>query len=256
MSFQEFIKTMDRAPNGIIYFSLGGNVKSSDLPMEKLEIFLKVFASMEDVLVLWKFESNVLKERHASNIIIGPWMPQQEILSHKNLKVFITHGGLLSTMEALYYEKPIIGMPFFNDQKFNMARAKSQGYGLTIDYDSLSEDSLRAAIGTIYNDTSYQENAAKLSAIFRDNPIKPIDKATYYIEHVIRTNGAAHLKSAATKLTLCQLHLVDQIAFVLMIMLIVVFVLSKTVKLLKSKFQKREKLRTIKGPKNKKIKSN
>jgi glucuronosyltransferase len=251
---------MDRAVNGIIFFSLGGNIKSSDLPPEKLEVFLKIFASMSDVLVLWKFESVALKDRHANNIIIGPWMPQQEILKHKNLKVFITHGGLLSSMEALYYGKPIIGIPFFNDQKFNMARAVSQGYGMSLDYDSLSEESLGKAIKTIFNDTSYQTSAEKLSELFRDNPIKPVDKAVYYVEHVIRNGGAAHLKTAATKLSFIQIHLVDQILFVLLaitsMILIAIFALSTAMKWLKKKFQKRGKSGTIKSSKRNKFKSN
>lgn len=250
-SSQEFFNIMDKAVKGIIYFSMGGSLKSSDIPMEKLKVFLEIFAADQEILVLWKFETIALKDNHANNVIIGPWMPQQEILKHKNLKVFITHGGLLSMMEALHYGKPVVGIPIFNDQKYNMARAESQGYGLTLDYDSLNEASLRDAIGTIFNDTSYQANAEKLSSVFRDNPIKPIDKAVYYVEHVIRTNGADHLKTAATKLSLCQIHLIDQVIFALTLIttvtLIAIFGLSKGMKWLKMKFQKRGKLHPIKA---------
>lgn len=254
------MKLMDKNKKGIIYLSLGGNIKSSDLPIEKLEVFLKVFASMEDVLVLWKFESIALKERHGNNIIIGPWMPQQEILKHKNLKVFISQGGLLSSMEALFYGKPVIGIPFFNDQKFNMARATSQGYGITLDYDTLDFDSLKNAVDTIFTNGSYRDNAEKLSKVFSDNPIKPIDKAVYYVEHVIRNGGASHLKTTATKLSLLQIHLIDQIilaaTLITAVALIAIFALSKTVKYLKLKFQKRGKSHPIKTSKGNKFKSN
>lgn len=247
---------MNKAEHGIIYFSLGATIKSSDLPPEKLEVFLNLFSSMENVLVLWKFESIALKDRHPKNAIIGPWLPQQEILNHKNLKVFITHGGLLSTMEALYYAKPIIGVPLFNDQKLNMAKAQSQGYGLTLDFDLLSEASLKEAVDIMFNDTSYRENAEKLSVVFKDNPITPIDKAVHYVEHVIRNNGAPHLKTAATKLSLYQIHLIDQIVLALTISLIAIFVLSSGVKWVKSKFQKRGKSHPIKSSKRNKFKSN
>lgn len=252
---------MDRAKSGIIYISMGGNMKSSDFPIEKLEILHKVFASMENVLILWKFETMALKELHGNNFIVGPWMPQQEILKHKNLKAFVTAGGLLSSMEALYYGKPVIGMPFFNDQKFNIARAVNQGYGVSIDYDTLSEESLRHAIDEIFNNTSYRENAEKHSLIFRDNPIEPIEKAVFYVEHVIRSNGAAHLKTAATKLSFWQIHLIDQIVFILALItataLIAIGVLSNTTKWIKMKFQKRGKLHPIKaGSKGNKFKSN
>lgn len=252
---------MDRAVNGIIYFSLGGDLKSADLPMEKLEVFLKIFAELQErVLVLWKYESVALKERHGNNVIIGPWLPQQDILNHKNLRAFITHGGLLSTMEALYYGKPLIGMPFFNDQKLNMARAASQGYGVTLDYDSLDEESLRNAIEAVFNDTSYRERAEELSVLFKDNPMMPIDKAVYYVEHVIRANGPSHLKTAATKLSFWQIHLIDQVAFILALItattLIAIGLLSNAMKWIKMKFQKRGKLHHIKGSKRNKFKSN
>lgn len=251
---------MDKNVKGFIYISLGANIKSSNLPLEKLEIFMKIFESMNDVLILWKFESVALKERHASNMIIGPWLPQQEILNHKNLKLFITQGGMLSMMEALHYGKPILGIPFFKDEKRNVDKAVSQGYGLSLDYDTLSEDSLRSAIEVFYNDNSYQDNAAKLSAVFRDSPIKAIDKAVHYIEHVIRTDGADHLRGAATMLSLFTIHLIDQIVLALALitpmMLIAICALSKSMKWLRSKFQKRGKSDANKSSSKSKFKSN
>lgn len=234
---------MDRAKFGIIYFSLGGNFRSSDLPPEKLDIFINVFTALKakDIVVLWKFETIDLKERHAHNIVIGPWMPQQEILRHKNLRAFITSGGLLSLMEAVHYGKPVIGMPIFNDQKFNMAQASSQGYGITLDYDNLTEDALTTAIDALFNDTSYRANAERMSAHFKDNPIMAIDKAAWYVEHVITSNGAKHLQTAATKLSFWELHHIDQILFVLVLIMVVIIALLRSTKLVREKFQKRSK---------------
>lgn len=229
----------DRATEGIIYFSLGGNFRSADLPNSTLNAFVNVFSSMRDVLVMWKFETIDLKERHAHNIVIGPSMPQQEILSHKNTRAFITHGGLLSLMEAVHYGKPVIGIPIFNDQKFNMAQASSQGYGITLDYDQITEDALRAAIDALFNDTSYRENAERMSARFKDSPIKALDKAVWYVEHAINSNGAHHLQTAATKLSFLQVHLIDQLLFASTLILLVIVALSRGMKFVKGKFQKR-----------------
>jgi hypothetical protein len=32
------------------------------------------------------------------------------------MQVFVTHGGLLSLMEAIYYQTVVVGIPFANDQ--------------------------------------------------------------------------------------------------------------------------------------------
>ena len=41
-------------------------------------------------------------------------------VGHKNVKAFLTHGGLLGTQEAIYYEIPLIGIPLCADQFFNI----------------------------------------------------------------------------------------------------------------------------------------
>ncbi|CAO1418889.1 unnamed protein product [Diamesa serratosioi] len=193
-----FIELMDKAKN-VIYFSMGANLKSADMNPDTLDVILKVFASMESTLVLWKFETIQLKERHPKNVIIGPWMPQQEILAHKNLKVFITHGGFLSSMEAIYYGIPIVGIPITDAQKVNMERAVNQGYGINVDIFTMTQLSLKTAINAALNDKTYRNNATELSKLFKDTLVKPLDKAVYYVEHVLRTQGAHHLKTSLLK---------------------------------------------------------
>ncbi|CAG9806766.1 unnamed protein product [Chironomus riparius] len=248
---QDLTNIMNKAMYGIIYVSLGGNVRSIDLPKEKLDIFINVFTYLnsKDIVVLWKYEGIDLKERQPHSTVIGPWMPQQEILAHKNLRAFITLGGLLSLMEAVHYAKPVIGIPIFNDQKHNMARVTSQGYGIQLDYDNLSEDMLRMAIDKIFNDTTYRDNAEKLSEHIKDSPIKAIDKAAWYVEHVIKTNGAKHLRTKATLLSFWKIHFIDQILMALTFITSVIITLLSIMKYSKVKFQKRRKSpqHTIKG---------
>lgn len=45
--------------------------------------------------MLWKWEDDLPDK--PSNIRIEKWLPQNDILGHPNVKLFITHGGLLST---------------------------------------------------------------------------------------------------------------------------------------------------------------
>lgn len=52
--------------------------------------------------VLWKFEDKSLTDI-PSNVMIRDWMPQNDILAHPNVILFISHGGMLGAMESLYH---------------------------------------------------------------------------------------------------------------------------------------------------------
>lgn len=59
------------------------------------------------------------------------------ISAHSNLKIFITHGGQLSTTETIHFGVPIIGIPVYGDQFVNMNLAVNNGFGIKI---GLTED--------------------------------------------------------------------------------------------------------------------
>ena len=46
---------------------------------------------------------NCLKDL-PKNVLTSSWVPQQDVLGHPNLKVFVTHGGLGSVMEAIHHK--------------------------------------------------------------------------------------------------------------------------------------------------------
>jgi len=58
----------------------------------------------------------------------------------------------------------------------------------------------------------YRENAQRLSRIYRDQPLTPLEQAVYWTEYVIRHNGAPHLRSAVMDLAWYQYFLLDVIA--------------------------------------------
>lgn len=64
--------------NGVIYFSLGTNVKGADIPIDMRNIILQALGELP-YKVLWKFEEDNLPGK-PDNVRIGKWFPQQDIL--------------------------------------------------------------------------------------------------------------------------------------------------------------------------------
>jgi glucuronosyltransferase len=69
--------------------------------------------------------------------------------AHPNVRLFITHGGLLSAQEAMSRGVPLLGIPIFGDQSLNMGRAVSAGYGIVIEFENVTTESLTWAIREI-----------------------------------------------------------------------------------------------------------
>lgn len=85
--------------------------------------------------------------------IASPCKGRFTIAAHPNLKLFITHGGLLSTTEAVERGVPIVGIPIFGDQPMNMRQSVNAGVGLSLDFDLLSEENLLEAIQEVLNNS-------------------------------------------------------------------------------------------------------
>lgn len=109
---QQFLDSCDE---GVIVFSMGSNIQAIDWPLDKREVFVKVFGKLKQK-VLWKYENDTLPGK-SDNVMISKWLPQRDVISHPNVKLFITHGGLLGTTEALVEGVPLLGIPIIGDQK-------------------------------------------------------------------------------------------------------------------------------------------
>ncbi|XP_044745298.1 uncharacterized protein LOC123307146 [Coccinella septempunctata] len=218
--FQEF---MDGSESGVIFFSLGSNMKSVLLPDKTQQEILKVLSKLP-YRVIWKWEDENLKGK-PSNVLISKWCPQNDILAHPKLKLFISHGGLLSTIEALHHGVPVLGIPIFGDQKTNVPNAVRNGYAVQLDLKDLNERTFSEALDEILKNPKYRDMAKKRSLLLRDQPIPPMDAAVFWVEHVIRHKGGDHLRNYGANLPWYQYLMIDVILFLLVCALSVLFVI-------------------------------
>ncbi|XP_071455781.1 UDP-glycosyltransferase UGT5-like [Hetaerina americana] len=182
--------------DGVIYFSLGSILRSSRLPKETRDQLIDAFSRVKQ-RVLWKWEGENPIPGQSINVRLEKWVPQQDVLAHPNVKMFISHGGLLSFQEAASRGVPIIGIPHYGDQEMNMKRIRHLGVGVQFDAENLTASNILNAVKVVLDDPTYSENMKRLQAIVTDQKDDPLERAIYWIEYVIRLKGAKHLKPAA-----------------------------------------------------------
>ncbi|XP_052873582.1 UDP-glycosyltransferase UGT5-like [Anopheles cruzii] len=226
---QDVINWVEKATNGVIYFSMGANIRSADLPPYLLDAFVGAFGKLNQVLVIWKWENATLANQ-PGNVIIGPWMPQQQLLAHPNVRIHITHGGLLSMMETVHYGKPVLGLPLAGDHEILINRAVREGYGLRLDYQNVTEEIVLEALQRILNNPSYRNAALKASRHFRQQPQKPMEKVMYYIDFVLKRDGGVdYLRSGALYLSFWSRQVVDVAIMAILIVMLPVGIFASLV---------------------------
>nr|AVT42225.1 UDP-glucuronosyltransferase 40AF2 [Lissorhoptrus oryzophilus] len=215
---------LDSAKEGAIYFSMGSQIKSKDMPLERRQILLNVFRRLKQK-VLWKFEDEVLPGK-PENVLIKSWMPQQDILAHPNMKLFITHAGLLSNTETIYHGVPALATPIFGDQEMNAQSIVQGGYGLKLSYNdkNFTEENLYNMIQELLHNPKYRDNAKMRSQIYHDRPMTPLQTAVYWVEYVIRYKGARHLRVADVGMPWYQYFMVDVVVALIFGMWVLLFV--------------------------------
>ena len=92
--------------HGVIFVSFGSMLKGSLMSEKMRQIFTHAFGKLKQ-RVLWKWESEEM-EGKPDNVMLSKWLPQQDLLAHPNLKLFISHMGQSSSQEALCHKVPVV----------------------------------------------------------------------------------------------------------------------------------------------------
>ena len=101
-----FQKFLDDAPHGVVYVSFGSVLQSSEMSEENRLKLVTAFGKLKEK-VLWKWETETMPNL-PSNIMLSKWLPQQDVLAHPKVKLFVTHGGQSSFQETLCHQKPVV----------------------------------------------------------------------------------------------------------------------------------------------------
>ena len=200
---------MDSTQSGAVVVSLGSIINW--MPSETQDKLVAAFHRFPHLKFVFKIGKETRKD---GNIMFVSWIPQNDLLAHKNTKLFITHCGQNAQYDALYNAVPVIALPIYGDQPYNAVTMQAKGFGIKLDILHITEDDVISAIDTIFNDPSYKENISNASTIFKSRPFTPAQRAAWWIEHVIKYGGK-HLRPPVASLPYYQFLLLDVIVGIL-----------------------------------------
>ena len=91
------------------------------------------------------------------------WIPQNDLLAHRDIKAFVSHAGTNSYYESAYHGVPVVAVPLFIDHFSNARKAEYFGIATVLDHQTMNAEELFEAIQLVMNEPRYfQKNIATL----------------------------------------------------------------------------------------------
>jgi MGT family glycosyltransferase len=146
----------------VIYISLGTIVNTNTAFYQQC---FSAFADFAGQVVLSVGKQTAIEALSTipSNFIVRNFVPQLDVLQRADL--FITHGGLNSVQEGLYYGLPLVVVPQQLEQAFVADQVVKHGAGVALSKDVTASE-LHSAADRILNNASYRAAAHRLRDSF------------------------------------------------------------------------------------------
>lgn len=147
-----------------IYISLGTVINQS---IDFYKLCMKALGNTDHTVVMSignKAQISDLGEI-PKNFIVKSYVPQIDVL--KYTKLFITHGGMNSTHEGLYYGVPLIVIPQSADQPIIARQVANIGAGIPLQMQSLTANQLRETVDHVLNHPSFHKAVANIRESFQ-----------------------------------------------------------------------------------------
>ena len=153
---------IEKKSDKLIYISMGTVINDS---VEFYKKCIETFANTKYQVIMLVGNLINIEDLGAipDNITISRFVDQIAVLSQAD--VFLTHCGMNSVNESLYYKVPLVMFPQKSEQDGVATRVEQLGAGVRLK--NINVKSIRTTIENVLNTKSYYEQASKISQGFR-----------------------------------------------------------------------------------------
>lgn len=195
-----FTAEMEKGNHGVIYFSLGTIANTTKIDKNVMISVLNIVQKFPDYHFVIRADKYDVSTRHyakeISNAFVSDWLPQPSILHHPRLKLFITHSGYNSIVEAARAGVPLINIPFMFDQNLNSRAVEKKGWGIRRHKNQLlsEPEAIEDAINQIIQNKEFSEKAQRIRDLIKSKPLSASQQLVKTTEWAIKNNGLEEIK--------------------------------------------------------------
>lgn len=168
--------------------SIAPRTESRDFPWEQVRHPIVVYASLgtlfntdvafyrncfaawggQDLQVILAIGTHLPQESLGvipPNFLVQAYVPQLDILPR--VAVFVTHGGMNSVNESLYYGVPVVVIPQMSEQELVGRRVEELGAGLYLAKEEATAEKLRECVQRLLTESRFRQQAAQVGESLR-----------------------------------------------------------------------------------------
>lgn len=162
-SIRPTTEKIDKTHEKLIYISMG-TVNNDMMPLYKDCIKALTDTEYQVIMSVGNLVSLDDFGKLPDNISVFPQVDQIAVL--KEADVFVSHCGMNSVNESLYFEVPLVMLPQTSEQSGVATRVSQVGAGIQLNKINAAE--IKTAIELLLTDMSYKDNAKKISQGFKN----------------------------------------------------------------------------------------
>ncbi len=162
-SIRPATEEIEKKSDKLIYISMG-TVNNDMMPFYKACISALANTDYQVIMSVGNLVSTRDFGELSENISVYSHVDQIAVLEKAD--VFVSHCGMNSVSESLYFEVPLVMLPQTAEQKGVAERVSQLGAGIKLDKSDGA--SVLSAINKIFSDSTYKQNAVKISDGFKN----------------------------------------------------------------------------------------
>lgn len=162
-SIRPTTEKIDKTHEKLIYISMG-TVNNDMMPLYKDCIKALTDTEYQVIMSVGNLVSLDDFGKLPDNISVFPQVDQIAVL--KEADVFVSHCGMNSVNESLYFEVPLVMLPQTSEQSGVATRVSQVGAGIQLN--KINAVAIKTAIELLLTDMSYKDNAKKISQGFKN----------------------------------------------------------------------------------------